>query len=78
MKAILMLEDGKSFQGEALGGRGERIGKVIFNTAVVGYQEMMTDPANSGKSLVLTYPLMEIMVARRNLMNLEMSGCRGW
>ena len=57
MKAILMLEDGKSFQGEALGSQGERIGEVIFNTAVVGYQEMLTDPANAGKILVLTYPL---------------------
>ena len=57
MKAILMLEDGKSFTGETLGGGGEKIGEVIFNTAVVGYQEMMTDPANAGKILVLTYPL---------------------
>jgi carbamoyl-phosphate synthase small subunit len=57
MRAILMLEDGKSFMGEALGVQGERIGEVIFNTAVVGYQEMMTDPANVGKILVLTYPL---------------------
>jgi len=58
MKAILMLEDGKSFTGEAMPGEdGERIGEVILNTAVVGYQEMMTDPANVGKILVLTYPL---------------------
>ncbi len=57
MKAILMLEDGKSFAGEGLGVEGEKIGGVIFNTAVVGYQEMMTDPANAGKILVLTYPL---------------------
>jgi carbamoyl-phosphate synthase small subunit len=58
MKAVLMLEDGRSFSGEALAGaQGERIGEVIFNTAVVGYQEMMTDPANAGKILVLTYPL---------------------
>jgi len=57
MKAVLMLEDGKSFQGEAVGSQGERIGRVIFNTAVVGYQEMMTDPANAEKILVLTYPL---------------------
>jgi len=57
MKAILMLEDGKSFVGEDLGVEGENIGGVIFNTAVVGYQEMMTDPANAGKILVLTYPL---------------------
>lgn len=57
MKAILMLEDGKSFSAEALGSSGERIGRACFNTAVVGYQEMMTDPANAGKVLVLTYPL---------------------
>ncbi len=57
MKAILMLEDGKSFLGQGLGVEGERIGEVILNTAVVGYQEMMTDPANAGKILVLTYPL---------------------
>lgn len=56
-KAILMLEDGKSFLGEGIGAEGERIGEVILNTAVVGYQEMMTDPANAGKILVLTYPL---------------------
>lgn len=57
MKAILMLEDGKSFSGESLGAKGETVGEVILNTAVVGYQEMMTDPANAGKILVLTYPL---------------------
>lgn len=57
MKAILMLEDGKKFDGEAAGVTGERIGEVFFNTAVVGYQEMLTDPANAGKLLVLTYPL---------------------
>jgi len=57
MKAILVLEDGRSFPAEALGGSGESIGEVILNTAVVGYQEMMTDPANAGKILVLTYPL---------------------
>ncbi len=57
MKAILMLEDGKSFTAEALGPCPERAGELIFNTAVVGYQEMITDPANAGKILVLTYPL---------------------
>jgi len=57
MKATLILEDGHEFKGEALGVLGERIGPVILNTAVVGYQEMLTDPANAGKILVLTYPL---------------------
>lgn len=57
MRAVLMLEDGKSFLGEALGKAGERVGEVVFNTAVVGYQEMITSPVNAGKILVLTYPL---------------------
>ncbi|MDP2940903.1 MAG: glutamine-hydrolyzing carbamoyl-phosphate synthase small subunit [Candidatus Omnitrophota bacterium] len=57
MKAILMLEDGKSFNGEAFGNGGESCGELILNTAVVGYQEMLTDPANAGKILLLTYPL---------------------
>ncbi len=57
MKAILVLEDGSLFEGVSFGAEGERIGEVALNTAVVGYQEMMTDPANAGKILVLTYPL---------------------
>jgi len=56
MKGILQLEDGKRFFGEA-SSEIELIGEVIFNTAVVGYQELMTDPVNAGKILVLTYPL---------------------
>jgi carbamoyl-phosphate synthase small subunit len=57
MKAVLMLEDGKTFSGQGFGACTERIGKVILNTGVVGYQEMVTDPANAGRLLVLTYPL---------------------
>jgi len=57
MKAILMLEDGTVFYGNGLGGIREITGEVFFNTSVVGYQELMTDPANAGKILVLTYPL---------------------
>lgn len=58
MKAILVLEDGTSFDGVSIGGPGdERFGEVVLNTSVVGYQEFMTDPANAGKILVLTYPL---------------------
>ncbi|MDD5495592.1 MAG: glutamine-hydrolyzing carbamoyl-phosphate synthase small subunit [Candidatus Omnitrophica bacterium] len=57
MKATLVLENGRSFEGVSIGAPAERIGEVILNTAVVGYQEMMTDPANAGKLLALTYPL---------------------
>ena len=56
MKATLVLEDGKYFNAES-NFDAERFGEVILNTAVVGYQEMVTDPANAGKILVLTYPL---------------------
>jgi carbamoyl-phosphate synthase small subunit len=56
MKAILCLEDGKCFNGES-DLSAECLGEVIINTAVVGYQEMITDPANAEKILVFTYPL---------------------
>jgi carbamoyl-phosphate synthase small subunit len=57
MRGILVLEDGSHFEGISIGKEGERIGEVVLNTAVVGYQEIMTDPANAGKILILTYPL---------------------
>jgi carbamoyl-phosphate synthase small subunit len=57
MKAKLVLEDGSVFEGISVGTEGERIGEVVLNTAVVGYQEMVTDPTSAGKILVLTYPL---------------------
>jgi len=57
MTGILVLEDGSYFEGISIGKAGERIGEVVLNTAVVGYQEIMTDPANAGKIMVFTYPL---------------------
>lgn len=57
MKAVLVLENGSVFEGRLLGTPRERIGKVILNTAVVGYQEIITDPSNAGKIIVFTYPL---------------------
>ncbi len=57
MKGILVLEDGSAFEGSPIGAEGERVGYVILNTAVVGYQEIMTDPANTGKIVTMTYPL---------------------
>lgn len=52
-----MLEDGTSFEGDSFGASKEAMGPLILNTAVVGYQEAMTDAANAGKILVFTYPL---------------------
>ena len=55
-KAILALEDGTIFEGESFGAAGESIGEVIFNTQVVGYQEILTDPACRKQIIVMGYP----------------------
>lgn len=55
-KAILMLSDGTFFTGEAFGAEGERIGEVVFNTSITGYQEILTDPSYKGQIVVMTYP----------------------
>lgn len=57
MKAILALEDGTIFEGSSIGAPGTATGEVCFNTAVAGYQELITDPATRGLIPVLTYPL---------------------
>ena len=57
MKTTLVLEDGSCFEGISTEFKGEKTGKLMLNTSVVGYQEIMTDPANAGRIVVLTYPL---------------------
>jgi carbamoyl-phosphate synthase small subunit len=54
MGGILLLEDGRSFEGEALGARGTRVGEVVFNTAMTGYQEILTDPSYAEQIVVMT------------------------
>jgi carbamoyl-phosphate synthase small subunit len=54
--AILVLEDGSQFRGEAIGAEGETVGEVVFNTAMTGYQEILTDPSYSRQIVTLTYP----------------------
>ena len=54
MGGILLLEDGKSFTGEAFGARGTRVGEVVFNTAMTGYQEVLTDPSYAEQIVVMT------------------------
>ncbi|MDQ1273220.1 MAG: carbamoyl-phosphate synthase small subunit, partial [Planctomycetota bacterium] len=56
-RAILVLEDGTSFTGYSLGAAGETIGEVVFNTSMMGYQEILTDPSYKGQMVVMTYPL---------------------
>lgn len=56
-KAILFLEDGSRFLGESLSTTGESSGEVLFNTAMTGYQEVLTDPSYAGQIVCMTYPL---------------------
>jgi len=54
--AILALADGTVFKGLALGASGETVGEVVFNTAMSGYQEILTDPSYRGQMVTMTYP----------------------
>lgn len=56
-KAKLVLADGTVFEGRGFGARGEAIGEVVFNTSMMGYQEIMTDPSYKGQIVTMTYPL---------------------
>ena len=55
--AVLVLRDGRVFRGQALGADGETSGEVIFNTAMSGYQEILTDPSYKGQIVTMTYPM---------------------
>jgi carbamoyl-phosphate synthase small subunit len=57
MEAVLALEDGRTFRGRAWGAIGERTGEVVFNTSMMGYQEILTDPSYAGQIVAMTYPL---------------------
>ncbi len=57
MKAILALKDGTVFHGIGFGAPTERIGELVFNTSMTGYQEALTDPSYAGQILMMTYPL---------------------
>jgi len=57
MRAKLALEDGAIFAGSAFGARGEHTGEVVFNTSMMGYQEILTDPSYAGQIVTMTYPL---------------------
>jgi carbamoyl-phosphate synthase small subunit len=57
MRAILALEDGRIFQGEAFGANRSCVGEICFNTSMTGYQEVLTDPSYRGQIVAMTYPL---------------------
>ncbi len=54
--AILVLEDGTVFRGRSIGAEGQTVGEVVFNTAMTGYQEILTDPSYLRQIVTLTYP----------------------
>ncbi len=56
MKAILALADGRIFEGKSFGAPGTATGEVVFNTAMSGYQEVLTDPSYKGQMVTMTYP----------------------
>ncbi|MHB8067518.1 MAG: glutamine-hydrolyzing carbamoyl-phosphate synthase small subunit [Desulfobaccales bacterium] len=58
MRALLALEDGLVLRGRSFTGPGECAGEVVFNTAMTGYQEILTDPSYKGQIVTMTYPLM--------------------
>ena len=54
--ALLVLEDGTEFHGTSVGAAGQTVGEVVFNTAMTGYQEILTDPSYFRQIVTLTYP----------------------
>ncbi len=56
-QAILALADGMVFAGKSFGAEGEAAGEIIFNTSMMGYQEILTDPSYQGQIVTMTYPL---------------------
>lgn len=61
--AILALADGTIFKGTSIGASGSTTGEVVFNTAMTGYQEILTDPSYAQQLVTLTYPHISISVA---------------
>ena len=56
-KAILATENGLVFEGRSIGASGEATGELVFNTSMMGYQEILTDPSYAGQVVTMTYPL---------------------
>jgi len=74
MKAFLALEDGSVFVGRAFGATGEKDGEVVFNTSMMGYQEILTDPSYKGQIVTMTYPL----IGNYGINDIDVESCRPW
>ncbi len=57
MKAWLILEDGRVYQGESVGAEVKTVCEIVFNTSMTGYRELLTDPSYAGQGVVMTYPI---------------------
>ncbi|MEA2062275.1 MAG: carbamoyl phosphate synthase small subunit, partial [Gemmatimonadota bacterium] len=55
-RAVLVIEDGRTFQGTSLGAEGETLGEVVFNTSMTGYQEILGDPSYDSQIVTMTNP----------------------
>ncbi len=73
-KAILALADGTVFEGTALGYEGDTCGEVVFNTAMTGYQEVLTDPSYKGQIVTMTCP----HIGNYGLTSEDEESCRVW
>ena len=73
-KCILALEDGLIFEGLSCGHDGESCGEVVFNTAMTGYQEILTDPSYKGQFVTMTYPL----IGNYGVNEEDVESCKPW
>ena len=71
MTALLALEDGRVFYGEAFGAKGTSAGEICFNTSMSGYQEILTDPSYRGQIVAMTYP----EIGNYGVNGLDVEGC---
>ena len=74
MKATLILENGSIFTGSSIGCTEDRVCQLVFNTAMVGYQELLTDPAYAGQGVVMSYPL----IGNYGINEEDVSSDRAW
>lgn len=74
MKATLILENGQTFAGTSIGSTEDRICEMVFNTSMVGYQEILTDPSYAGQGVVMTYPL----IGNYGVNQEDNESCRPW
>jgi len=77
-KAILALEDGLVFEGRSVGAEGEATGELVFNTSMMGYQEILTDPSYAGQIITMTYPLIGNYGVNEDDVESRRPFCRGF